>query len=1343
MVKEQFRENRNCYRVASVRFSVGSAEDTARQGHLRVVAKHLYQQDGLRTPVSHGVLDRRMGTCGKDSKCATCGKGLQDCVGHFGYLDLELPVFHCGYFGMTLNILQCICKECGSLLLKPEDKEHWRVKSSNASLPYLAKKAMRKKIITLAKKMHICAYCGAPNGVVKKCGMLKIAHDKYRYAKNGEEVKNLGQEFEKATVGKFSQLDPTIDVLTPLVVKSLFERISMSDASLLLMGSDSGSGAPADLILTRIPVPPICIRPSVVSELKAGTTEDDITMKLSEICFLNEVLTKHRESGAKVEMIAEDWDFIQMQCALVINSEMSGLPAQHMGKKKTGRGFVQRLKGKQGRFRGNLSGKRVDFSGRSVISPDPNLRIQQVGVPVHMARILTYPERVTPHNIEWLRKRVRNGPDVHPGANFIESKDKSFRKFLKYGDRDRIAAELKYGDIVERHACDEDIVLFNRQPSLHRLSIMCHKAKIVQGRTLRFNECVCAPYNADFDGDEMNLHLPQTEEAKAEALTLMANEVNLVTPRNGELIISATQDFLTGAYLLTNKNVFFSKLEAARIICWAAADKFEYVELPPPCIFKPMQLWSGKQLISVIFRPNSNSKIMLNMRAKGKNHSGSKEEMDVNDTFVVVHNSELMAGALDKATLGSGAKANVFYVLLKDWGKDAACLAMYRLSRITSNYLMNRGFSIGIGDVTPGTRLIEAKKQLVMSGYNKCFEMLSKPSETLESSEGAVLKALSDIRDSAGKLCVQELYKTNTPLIMAQSGSKGSYINISQMIACVGQQALNGKRVSEGFFMRSLPHFRRNDRGPEAKGFVANSFFSGLTPTEFFFHAMGGREGLVDTAVKTAETGYMQRRLVKALEDLCCNYDMSVRNAEGHVIQLCYGMDGLDPMLMEGKDKPVDFDRAYLNVRAKYPSRSEPYLSSAEKDTHYSTIAVELKYATDERLCCQEFEADMKDYVSKNVFRSQQLVSFLRDCWEKYFRSRMEPATAVGALAAQSIGEPGTQMTLKTFHFAGVASMNITLGVPRIKEIINAAKNISTPIIEARLVAEDPELGVRVKNQLQKTTLKEVCDRIEEILLPNDFFLLVHLSRKKLEKKHLTPDQVSQALMKNLKFKQHDAIRVIDNLLCIFPMDTAKSSSYFVAQNLLRILPKTQVSGTPGINRAIVSSNADNTYKILAEGENFRGVLTSRGVAFAKSTTNNIAQIQNVLGIEAARSSIIREIQYTMESHGMSVDKRHLTLVADLMTCRGEVLGITRHGLAKMKESVLMLASFEKTADHLFEAAYHGQKDVIAGVSESIIMGLPAALGTGCMEIMEKPTPSKVLVERPMIFESVCRRLER
>jgi DNA-directed RNA polymerase III subunit RPC1 len=218
------------------------------------------------------------------------------------------------------------------------------------------------------------------------------------------------------------------------------------------------------------------------------------------------------------------------------------------------------LTGKQGRFRGNLSGKRVDFSARTVISPDPNLRVDQVGVPVHVAKIMTYPEQVSRYNIEKLRERVRNGPDVHPGANLIrQAGENSFVKSLAFGDKERAAQSLRIGDIVERHMEDGDIVLFNRQPSLHKQSIMSHHAKVMPWRTFRFNICVCAPYNADFDGDEMNMHLPQTEEARSEAKMLMGVHHNLATPRNGEPLVACSQDFLSAAYLITQRDQFFPR----------------------------------------------------------------------------------------------------------------------------------------------------------------------------------------------------------------------------------------------------------------------------------------------------------------------------------------------------------------------------------------------------------------------------------------------------------------------------------------------------------------------------------------------------------------------------------------------------------------------------------------------------------------------------------------------------------------------------------------------------------------------------------------------------------------
>ncbi|XP_051472737.1 DNA-directed RNA polymerase III subunit RPC1 isoform X4 [Apus apus] len=1249
MVKEQFRETDVAKKISHICFGMKSPEEMRQQAHIQVVSKNLYSQDNHHSPLQYGVLDHRMGTSEKDRPCETCGKNLADCLGHYGYIDLELPCFHVGYFKAVIGILQMICKTCCHIMLSVEEKKQFLDYLKRPGLTYLQKRGLKKKVSEKCRKKNTCPYCGAFNGTVKKCGLLKIIHEKYKTNKKVVDpvVSTFLQSFETA-IEHNKEVEPLLgraqENLNPLVVLNLFKRIPAEDIPLLLMNPEAGK--PSDLILTRLLVPPLCIRPSVVSDLKSGTNEDDLTMKLTEIIFLNDVIKKHRISGAKTQMIMEDWDFLQLQCALYINSELSGIPL-NMAPKKWTRGFVQRLKGKQGRFRGNLSGKRVDFSGRTVISPDPNLRIDEVAVPIHVAKILTFPEKVNKANINFMRKLVCNGPDVHPGANFIQQRHTQMKRFLKYGNREKMAQELKFGDVVERHLIDGDIVLFNRQPSLHKLSIMAHIARVKPHRTFRFNECVCTPYNADFDGDEMNLHLPQTEEAKAEALVLMGTKANLVTPRNGEPLIAAIQDFLTA----------------------------------------------------------------------------------------------------------------------------------------------NRGFSIGIGDVTPGQGLLKAKYELLNAGYKKCDEYIEalntgklqqQPGCTAEETlEALILKELSVIRDHAGSACLRELDKSNSPLIMALCGSKGSFINISQMIACVGQQAISGSRVPDGFENRSLPHFEKHSKLPAAKGFVANSFYSGLTPTEFFFHTMAGREGLVDTAVKTAETGYMQRRLVKSLEDLCSQYDLTVRSSTGDIIQFIYGGDGLDPAAMEGKDEPLEFKRVLDNIRAVYPCRSEPALSKNEL-----VLTSESIMKKNEFLCCRDsflqtltetgyekYNEEIKKFikgVSEKIKKTRdkygindngtteprvlyqldritptQLEKFLETCRDKYMRAQMEPGSAVGALCAQSIGEPGTQMTLKTFHFAGVASMNITLGVPRIKEIINASKAISTPIISAQLDKDDdPDFARLVKGRIEKTLLGEISEYIEEVFLPDDCFILVKLSleRIRLLRLEVNAETVRYSIcISKLRVKPGDVAVHGEAVVCVTPRENSKSSMYYVLQSLKEELPKVVVQGIPEVSRAVIhidEQSGKEKYKLLVEGDNLRAVMATHGVKGTKTTSNNTYEVEKTLGIEAARTTIINEIQYTMVNHGMSIDRRHVMLLSDLMTYKGEVLGITRFGLAKMKESVLMLASFEKTADHLFDAAYFGQKDSVCGVSECIIMGIPMNIGTGLFKLLHKADKESTPPRRPLIFDN-------
>ncbi|KAK9768440.1 DNA-directed RNA polymerase III subunit C1 (rpo31) [Basidiobolus ranarum] len=1376
-------------RIKHIQFGVLSPQQMMKLAEFEVTQRDLYNIPD-RTPVKHGVLDMRLGTSDKSALCDTCGLKMADCVGHYGYVKLCLPVFHIGYFRSIITILQNICKTCSRVLLDENDRRIYLKRFRAPRLENLQRRNIVKAVNDKCKKVVYCTYCGATNGVVKKVGPLKITHEKFRAKRTASEQESFKQTFENAIAFApelKSHVGKAQEDMNPLRVMQLFEKIIAEDCELL--GLDPEEGRPESYIWRALPVPPVCIRPSVAQD--GASTEDDLTVKLTEIIFTNALIKAGLEKGGSIMNLMEQWEFLQLSVGMYINSDIPGL-ANNMGGKPI-RGFCQRLKGKQGRFRGNLSGKRVDFSSRTVISPDPNLRIDQVAVPEYVAKVLTFPERVFEHNIERLRKNVLNGPDIHPGANFIVQGN-GFKKFLKYAKREQIASDLRIGDVVERHLSDGDVALFNRQPSLHKLSIMAHYVTVKPWRTFRFNECVCSPYNADFDGDEMNLHVPQTEEARMEAIELMGVKNNLVTPRNGEPLIAATQDFITASYLLSSKERFYNRSQFVQI-CSYMQDANIHIDIPPPAILKPVMLWTGKQVFNVLMRPNKQSQVLVNLETKCRSFEkkeGRAPDLCPNDGYLVIQNSELLCGVMDKSIVGDGNKFSLFYVVLRDYGADEAAIRMNRLAKLCARWLADQGFSIGISDVQPGYVLRTKKDALVEVAYKQCDELISKSKngelenqpgcdedQTLESHISGVL---SKIRDDAGQICLTELNKYNAPLIMSICGSKGSKINVCQMVACVGQQIISGSRIPDGFVDRSLPHFLINSKTPPAKGFVRNSFYSGLTPTEFFFHAVSGREGLVDTAVKTAETGYMQRRLMKALEDLTTHYDLSVRSSSGGVVQFCYGDDGLDPATLEGDGQPVEFNRNLMHVRGVTPvGKDRPLLP-------YQITKIareELKKPAFTKVCNSAFlesvETFIREYIveklaevrrkngmkealdepksskadiDKNIDPSirkminnkltvtePQLKAFLDVCLLKYMKAKIEPGSAVGALGAQSIGEPGTQMTLKTFHFAGVASMNVTLGVPRIKEIINAAKVISTPIITSKLVCDDSIQSARIiKGRIEKTLLGDIAEFIEEVYRPEECYIGIKFDLEAIQKLQLETDlyQIANAIVAAPKLKisaSNVQVHKPDRVRVYVPQKDT-STLYYNLQALKRALPQVIIKGIHSVNRAVISEVTGSKVQLLVEGYGLREVMTTEGIVGTETTSNHVMEIQKVLGIEAARNTICHEIQYTMSKHGMTIDPRHVMLLGDIMTYKGEVLGITRFGIAKMKDSVLMLASFEKTTDHLFDAAMYAKRDSIEGVSECIIMGIPMPIGTGLFKLIHKSEQEALPKPRTLLFDN-------
>jgi DNA-directed RNA polymerase III subunit RPC1 len=937
-------------RIGAIDFGIMSQDEIERQSQLEVSDRNLYDLDSNRNPTENGPLDRKLGTSSKTAICQTCHQEQRSCNGHWGFVRLEAACFHIGFLAFTIEVLNQVCKTCSRVLLPEADRRAYLKSLRRPNLDSFQRRLILRRLQADCKKIRRCPYCESSNGPVRKVPghACKLVHLKFEFfhkstAKNKRPPPDKERfdaallPYTKGNADNARHVKKAVDDLPAVKVHRIFCGIPTEDCELL--GLDLKKGRPESYLWTHLPVPPPNIRPSVPGD--QGTTEDELTTKLSEIIDLNTRLRVAIQNEEHMSIQMDYYEKLQDHIAMYINSHAPGLNKSEYG--KAIRSFCSRLKGKQGRFRGNLSGKRVNFSGRTVISPDPNLSIEEVGIPKHVCKILSYPQMVNSNKIARasLEEAIKNGPDKWPGANGIKKKNGlhiSLKVSQALGAKfvDKVLKELQTGDIVHRHLINDDVVLFNRQPSLHKLSVLCHRVRVQDGRTFRFNESVCNPYNADFDGDEMNIHVPQTEEARAEALELMGVKHNLVTPKNGAPIIAPIQDFITASYLLSLKDQFFTKVQFSQIIGWMfdaqvfkdpITGELQGYELPPPTIMKPKFLWTGKQVFNVLIRPSRKSNVLINLEARLREHkpvANTAPDMCLEDGYLVIRNSEIMCGKMDKKAIGDGNKSSVFSVLLRDYGTDYAVQCMNRLAKLSARWLAHQGFSIGIGDVYPSKNLEDKKLKLTIDAEDAVNTLIFKFSQNKlerdagcdaeQTLENKISKILSDVRNDAGAICFEELSPHNAAVIMAKSGSKGSMINVSQMTAGVGQQMIGGARVENGFQDRTLPHFKKGARDSASKGFVSSSFFSGLNPTEFIFHAMSGREGLVDTAVKTAETGYMSRRLIKSLEDAYVVYDNTIRNSSGKIIQFCFGDDRLDPAELEGDKQPINFERTFQHA---------------------------------------------------------------------------------------------------------------------------------------------------------------------------------------------------------------------------------------------------------------------------------------------------------------------------------------------------------------------------------------------------------------------------------------------
>ncbi len=831
-------------KIKSIEFGILSPKIMKKMAVAKIVTPELYDKDAY--PVDGGLMDTRLGVIDPGLRCKTCSHKVKECPGHFGYIELARPVVHIKFVPLLVTLLKSTCRDCGRVLIPNNkiEKVTQELDEIEADSGLNERRKKIKEVIARLKTTNKCPHC--------KARQQKI-------------------ELEKPTT--FLENEKRI---SPIELRTRLEKIP--DEDLIVFGINPKAARPQWAILTILLIPPVTMRPSITLE-SGERSEDDLTHKMGDIVRINQRLFENINAGAPEIIIEDLWDLLQYHITTYFDNAVAQLPPARHRSGQPLKTLTERIKSKEGRIRHNLAGKRTNFSGRTVVSPDPMLSLNEVGVPNEVAMKLTVPERVTVWNMEYLRKFLENGHTKYPGCNYIIRPDGK-RKKVTSETKEQLLEELQPGYIVERHLMDGDIALFNRQPSLHRMSMMCHKVKVIKGKTFRINPAVCHPYNADFDGDEMNLHIPQTEESRAEAEILMQVQTQMISPRYGLSVMGCIQDGIAGNYVLT-KYMSMTKEEAVELLFDAGI--VEFSKLP-----NKKEL-SGKEIFSVLLPEDFSFK----GPAKSK----------LSEDEVVIENGKLKKGVMDSANLGEG-KGLLLRNLHGKYGEEVALKILGKMLRLGVEVMLKRGFSLPISDYDLPKGADDEIQKTIANSYAEVNAMIKDyeddklepfPGKTArETLELKILERLNTARNECGKLVAEHAKKDTHTMLLANSGARGNLINLAQISGCIGQQSIRGGRIDKGFSERTLSCFKKGDLRPDARGFIRSSFRTGMKPSEFFFMAMTGREALMDTALRTPKSGYLYRRLANAMQDLKVEYDNSVRASSKNIIQFKYGEDGVD-----------------------------------------------------------------------------------------------------------------------------------------------------------------------------------------------------------------------------------------------------------------------------------------------------------------------------------------------------------------------------------------------------------------------------------------------------------------
>jgi DNA-directed RNA polymerase II subunit RPB1 len=1434
--------------VTRVSFSVMSPEEILARSVCEVSTSFVFFNG---EPVTNGLFDLRMGPTDHTKSCATCRQSLRNCTGHSGHIRLAVPVFHIHFIDTVIKVLRCVCFRCGRLLYH---RDHPEIR-------------YRTRYVRQRRWEEVSSYLMRSTGS-RRCGCNNP--DGCGAPQPSKVVKSVDRY--PAVYVEMTWEDGKKLLLSAAEVIHILRRVPDEDYRCLGL-----AGRPEWLVATVLSVPPPSTRPSMKNDM-GQRSEDDLTECLRNIIKYN-VLVQKKVSAASApgvdpsgsqpapqgggRRVPDPSDssvqMLQFWVAALVNNKM---PDMSRATQRTGRSIVslsERLKGKEGRIRGNLMGKRVDFSARTVITPDSDISVEEVGVPVSIATVLTFPERVTADNIESLQTAVANGPDAHPGARFLQTERRTLH--LKPGNGHRVTV----GDIVHRHIRSGDYVMFNRQPSLHRMSMMAHRVRILPYNTFRLNTCVTKCYNADFDGDEMNCFSPISHYGMVEVAYLASVSQQFLNPRDSSPIVSVVQDVALGVDRMTRSSCSLESRTFQNLVSRSSFFSLPARGSEAAASFGPVgergaaPPLSGRLCLSACLHPSVNVS-GVNSKVYREDDPSTHE-----DGVVRIRDGRILGGVVGESVFGRRT-SGVIHSTLNDMGGCYASATVDSAQRVVCDYLSRTGFSVGLGDVTPPPEVTAEVERVNRETVRGVSEMLRNilagdlPESGLDTTiEDAFEKMVSDKLNGAlsdtGKVVDAGVDpSSNRMLQIIKSGSKGSMINISQMMAGLGQQSVAQRRIPYGFEGRSLPHFTRFDDSAEARGFVQSSFAKGLTPEEFVFHCMTGREGLIDTAVRTSDCGYLSRKLIKNMEDCRVMYDGTVRNASGHVVQTLYGEDGVDASKVERQslteaeasgdparlasehavvpgdphpllftpgaaaehqafadshegidffeahfrsvaeagrtvasviemtggrtprsvDCPVAFDR--MIDRAADASEADRAAAAAEAGGGAPPGATDLtprEVAEAARSLCRDFypggtgpgsavplmqalvhlKLSPKRMALRGVTRARfaELLARLR---ERFLECMVHPGEMVGILAAQSLGEPTTQLTLNSFHQAGVsAASRVVADLPRLREIINVSK--SPKAISTRVVPAAGRTAEEILSELLTVTLRDVVSATSIVYEPGEYRTSLAEDKEMLEIYRLiegaSHDQPSafpwvfRFTVDRMKLVQHgvsmssisEAIHRFyqDTVTCVHSDDNSAALVFRMRGNDPKVLRSDGLTHVRALESAaldsvVIRGSASVTAAIVVEdpltGErivdtdapSLSEVLALPFADPSRTETNNVVDVYATLGIEAARASIYRQIYDIFANKDKTVNPRHVMLLVDTMTRAGKLQSVDRHGINRSSDfSPLTKCSFEETTDMLRDAALFGEVDRMAGVSSCLMFGQVPVGGTGAVSV--------------------------